>query len=388
MGPAARPARGLGSVDQILSFAMSGSYESLGVDAQGVDETLRGLGGLIQETFSFNEYPPLLPLGYFANVVRLSVDLGLAISTDGVGTKLLIAQQMDKYDTVGIDCVAMNANDIICVGAKPVSMVDYIAVQRLDDRQLGQIAVGLRDGAKQAGINIPGGEIAQVREMIHGPRDGMGIDLVGSCVGVVHPERIVIGQDVKPGDAVVGIAAVGMHSNGFTLARHALFERGGLSVDTRVDELGRSVGEELLEPTPLYVRPIVELLESGLAIHALAHITGDGLLNLSRVAAPVGFVIDAPLPPLPIFSLIQRLAEVETSEMFSVFNMGTGFCVVLAADDADRAIRAATDHGHTARVIGYAVGDESRRVWLPEQGLVGEGKRFRSSTDAPPPRAE
>jgi len=365
---------------------MSTRYQSLGVDAQGVDRALHGLGDLIRDTFTFNDHAPMLPLGFFANVIRLSPKLGLAISTDGVGTKLLIAQTMDKYDTVGIDCVAMNANDVLCVGAKPVSMVDYIAVQRLDDRQLRELATGLREGARLAGINIPGGEIAQVREMIHGPRDGMGFDLVGTCVGTVHPEQMIVGQQIRAGDVVVGISATGLHSNGFTLARHALFERGGLSVDSHAAELGRSLGEVLLEPTPLYVRTVVDMLNAGLAIRALAHITGDGLLNLARVVARVGFVLDTPLPVLPVFELIQRLGSVDDAEMYSVFNMGTGFCVVVTASDADRTIDIAARHGQSAQVIGYAVADQQRRVWLPGVGLVGEGKTFQPSQETPPAR--
>lgn len=363
---------------------MSARYDALGVDTLGVEGSLRRLGAIISTTFDYNPARPLLPLGYFANVIPVSDSLGIAISTDGVGTKILVAQQMDCYDTVGIDCVAMNANDILCVGARPLSLVDYIAVQRLDDRQLGQLAEGLRRGAEMADISIPGGEIAQVREMIHGPRDGFGFDLVGTCIGTVHPDRLIVGRDVHPGDVVVGLASSGVHSNGFTLARHALFERAGLTIDAPLPEVGCSVGEALLAPTLIYVRPVVEMLDRGLAIRSLAHITGDGLLNLSRIDAEMGFVIDTPLPTPPILAAIADRGGIPPAEMYTVFNMGIGFCVVAAAADADEVIDIATRHGHRAAAIGYAVADRQRRVWLPQSGLLGEGKVFTATTDRAP----
>jgi phosphoribosylformylglycinamidine cyclo-ligase len=206
------------------------TYDAVGVDTHGEEDSLRELGKWVEKTFPLNRAVPLLALGYFANVLKLSPELGLAISTDGVGTKLLIAQELGKYDTVGIDCIAMNANDILCVGARPISMVDYIAVQQADPAFLGEIGKGLFEGARQAGINIPGGEIAQVREMLHGHREGHAFDLVGTCVGTVHPERLIVGNGIRPGDLVVGIASSGVHSNGFTLARRALFDEAKLRV--------------------------------------------------------------------------------------------------------------------------------------------------------------
>src|SRR5205814_1343026 len=195
------------------------------------------------QTFSFCPSAPVkLPIGYFANVLQVSPDIGIAISTDGVGTKILIAEQLERFDTVGIDCVAMNANDILCVGARPISMVDYIAVQQADPKLLGEIAKGLHDGARAAGINIPGGEIAQVREMVHGSPDGYAFELVGTCVGTVHPDRVIVGEAVRPGDLVVGIASSGIHSNGLTLARRVLFEHCKLQPTDRLAETGKTAG--------------------------------------------------------------------------------------------------------------------------------------------------
>lgn len=362
------------------------TYAAAGVDTERAEGSLRALAGWIEATFAFNSIRPLLPLGYFANVLPLTPELGLAISTDGVGTKLLIAQALGKFDTVGIDCVAMNANDVLCVGARPLALVDYIAVERADAGLLASIAQGLCAGAREAEINIPGGEIAQVREMLHPTEDGRGFDLVGTCVGTVHPDRVLIGTDVRPGDAVVGLPSSGIHSNGLTLARRVLLDEAKLSLTEPVSELGRSLGEELLEPTRIYVRAVLPMLSAGLRIKALAHLTGDGFLNLARVAVPAGFVIDSLPGPPPIFRLIQRLGAIEPAEMFSVYNMGIGFCIVVAAAEADRVIELARQNGSDASVIGYVVADEERRVWLPQHGLVGRQKQFAPETDPVPPR--
>lgn len=365
------------------------SYKASGVDIQGAESSIRQLAKWIDRTFDLNPCRPALPLGYYANVIPLSADIALAISTDGVGTKILVAEEMDRYDTVGIDCIAMNANDIVCVGATPVALVDYIAVERADPDFLGEIGKGLYEGARQAGISIPGGELAQVREMIRGKRPERGFDLVGTCVGTLHPDRIVVGEHVEPGDVVVALPSSGIHSNGFTLARRVLFEKAGLSVHDRAADLGRSVGEELLTPTHMYVREAVEMLAS-VNVKALAHITGDGLLNVARVKnTRVGFVFDR-LPDVPpIFAMIQRLGGISLAEMFLVFNMGIGFCAVVAPQDAERTIEIARRHGRSAWVAGYAVADPERRIWIPAHGLEGNKGQFRSSTGPTPrnPRA-
>ncbi|MGD9764063.1 MAG: phosphoribosylformylglycinamidine cyclo-ligase [Candidatus Binatia bacterium] len=362
---------------------MALTYGAVGVDTEAVEGALGRLATWVNATFAFNAVTPLLPLGYYANVLPLANDLAVAVSTDGVGTKLLVAQALERYDTVGIDCVAMNANDVLCVGARPVSLVDYIAVHHVDADVLGAIGKGLHDGAQLAGVNIPGGEIAQLREMMPGDV-AYPFELVGTCFGTVHPQRVLVGQDVAAGDAVIGLASSGLHSNGYTLARHALLQRAGLGLHERLPELGRTLGEELLEPTVLYVRPALATLNAGLAVKAFLHITGDGLLNLSRIAAPMGFVIDRPLPAPPIFGLIQRAADVADAEMFRTFNMGTGFAAVVPADEAERACAIASEHGHRAQVIGRAVADSQRRVWLPTHGLVSAGKEFRPAECAPP----
>jgi phosphoribosylformylglycinamidine cyclo-ligase len=357
------------------------AYKSAGVDIAEADAGLRNIVRRITAT-----WPPggpgagigavQLPIGYFANVIDIG-GIGLGICTDGVGSKAIVAEMMRQYDTIGIDCIAMNVNDLLCVGAKPLSLVDYIAVERADAAMLDGIATGLAEGARQAGISISGGEIAQLRDVISG------FDLVGTAVGTVPLDRIIVGRDVRPGDRVIGLASNGLHSNGYTLARRVLFEQAGLSVDAVVPELGLepggTLGEELLRPTFIYVREILELIERVPEIGALIHITGDGLLNLPRVAAEIGFVLDAMPPPPPIFELIQTRGGISRAEMFEVYNMGIGFCVVLPERDVAAALAILARHGRRAWVIGRAVADPQKQVHLPAHGLVGQGKRFRAA---------
>lgn len=317
-----------------------------------------------------------LPIGYYANMIDIGQGMGLAISTDGVGSKLLVAQLVDKYDTVGIDCVAMNANDILCVGARPLSMVDYLAVQAPHPRLLEERGRGLYEGAKQANITIAGGELAQIGEMISGVREGYGFDLAATWLGTVPLDRIVVGQETRPGDVLIGLASTGIHSNGLTLARRVLFDQQGLGVDQHVPELGRRLSEELLMPTRIYVREVSAMLEAQLPIKALLHITGDGLLNLRRIQAEMGFIIDWLPEPPPIFRLIQARGRVSEVEMYQVFNMGVGFCVVTAPPVVDRVRAIASEHGIEAHVLGRAVADAERRIWLRPKRLVSARNAF------------
>jgi phosphoribosylformylglycinamidine cyclo-ligase len=355
-------------------------YRSAGVDDVGEESGLKGLAERVRRTFSFAGAPGepgavRLDLGYYANVIEIAPNLGMAISTDGVGTKLLVAEMLEVYDTVGIDCIAMNVNDILCVGARPITMVDYIAVERADDHVLTAIADGLCRGAEQAGISIAGGELAQVAEMIRGVRPGSGFDIVGTAVGLVPLDRIIVGAGLSDGDLVLGLDSSGIHSNGLTLARRALFESAGYRPDQHVDDLGRSVGEELLEPTRIYVRPVLALLEAVDAVKALIHITGDGFLNLLRAESDVGFEItDLPEPPV-IFELIREAGRVDEGEMFRVFNMGVGFAVVVAEEVADRALETLQAAGAPdARVIGRVTSTEAGSVRIPSRGLAGRRK--------------
>ena len=309
---------------------------------------------------------PCLDFGYYANVLDLGNNVGLAISTDGVGTKIMVAEAMGKYDTIGIDCIAMNVNDVVCVGAEPIAMTDYVAVQEADGEMLSQLAVGLKRGAELARITIPGGEIAQVREIVNG------IDLVGTCVGLVPVDRILTGNGAQPGDAIIGFASSGIHSNGLTLAREVLLGERMSRLSERVAELGRTLGEELLEPTRIYVDLALRLL-AGVDVRALMHITGDGFLNLARVDAPVGFRIESLPETPPVFGLIAAVGGVSPADMYLTYNMGIGFCAVVPEHDADRALAIAAEAGIPGWRIGACTDDPERLVDITPVRLRSRG---------------
>lgn len=362
-------------------MARSFSYKDAGV----LDNQEIGLARLLKwisktESFRKDVGKALLEPRYFANVVKITKDLGIGISTDGVGTKIIVAELMDKYDTVGIDCVAMNVNDVLCVGATPISMVDYIAVEKAKPEVLEKLAKGFYEGAKQAQINIPAGEVAQLGEMIKGASEGSGFDLVGTCIGLVELDKIIIGQDLQEGDVVVGLESSGIHSNGLTLARKVLLENANLTLDQYVPEFGRKLGEELLVPTKIYVQEVLAMLSQNLRIKALIHITGDGFLNLLRVEREIGYEIDFLPSTPPIFSLIQEKGNITDEEMFRVFNMGIGFCVIAAPDDADQVIQIAADHGTKAFVLGRVVEKPVGAIHIIPKKLVGKGKNFIQKT--------
>jgi len=354
-----------------LSNTAENQHKAAGVDIAEADAGLNNIVSRITATWPKSGFGAVqLPIGYFANVVDIG-GVGLAITTDGVGSKAMIADMMRKYDTIGIDCIAMNVNDLLCVGARPVSLVDYIAVEKADAAMLDGIAVGLAEGARQSNISITGGEISQLRDVVRG------FDLVGTAVGTVALDRILIGRDIKPGDRVIGIASNGIHSNGMTLTRRVFFEQAGAKIDTYFAELGCTVGEELLRPTVIYVPEIIEILDKVSSVKALIHITGDGLLNLPRVDAQIGFVIDDLPPPPPLFGLIEKLGGIRRAEMFEVYNMGIGFCMVVDESDADATLAILARHGRTASVIGHAIADPTKSVHLPREKLIGTGKKFR-----------
>ena len=358
--------------------ARRSSYATAGVSAKKEESGLQKLVQCLQETLTprANGLGAVkLPFGYFANVIDVG-GLGVAISTDGVGSKVLIAQMMDRYDTVGIDCIAMNVNDVLCVGAEPLTMVDYIAVQESNSRLLAELAKGLRAGALTARITIPGGEIAQLRDVIKGARAGYGFDLAGTAMGTVPLDRILVGQSIEPDDVILGLRSSGVHSNGITLARR-LFKRHRPT--TRFSDLGRSLGEELLTPTRIYVREVVDILKATIDVKALMHITSDGFLNLLRVASSTGYVIHSLPEPQPIFAIIQREANVSTEEMYRVFNMGIGFCLVVShrGDHVTRAKEILKRHDVEGYEIGRTVTDPERAVVIEPANLVGTDGRFR-----------
>ncbi len=326
---------------------MSDAYAKAGVDQGAADSAV---AGLVRALGAIRLGRPSLqvPLpGHYASVIKLDSETGIALSTDGVGTKLLVAEELGRFDTVGIDCVAMNVNDVICVGAEPLAMLDYIAVQKAEPGVCEEIGVGLARGAELAGVEIPGGELAQLGDLVSS------VDVSGACFGTVPLEEIVDGSAVQPGDVVIGLPSSGIHSNGYTLARSAL-----AGIPLGDDRLGRPLGDVLLEPTEIYVKPVLELLRSEVEVHGLAHITSGGLDNLLRLAAEVGYEIDSPLPVQPIFELIRERGGVSEEEMYDVFNMGCGFCVVVPAEREQEALAMLRAHHPTTQRVGHAVAGE------------------------------
>src|SRR5205085_2277526 len=290
--PRGRPARAR------ESRAMSGAYAHSGVDMSAADRGVAALVAVLKTIDTGRASRSVLASGHYAAVLEVAPNLGIAVGTDGVGSKLIVAEQTGRLDTVGIDCVAMNVNDVVCVGAEPVALLDYLAVEQTDPEVFAAIARGLKAGAEAAGVEIPGGEVAVLPELIRGHPSPGGLDLTAACFGTVALDAIVTGARCAPGDALLGLPSSGLHSNGYTLARRALEP---LGLDARPGALGgASVADALLEPTVIYVRAALELLRSGLPVHGLAHITGGGLANLRRLHAGVGFVVESPLPVHPV----------------------------------------------------------------------------------------
>ena len=349
-------------------------YAETGVDHARKDS---GLGGMVAHLRGTYENNPRARVvgdgGGYASVIEIAgSETALAVSTDGVGTKVLVAQMAGRHDTVGIDLVAMNANDVVCCGANPVAMVDYIGVNVVDGGVLEEISKGLAEGARRAEISIPGGEIAQVRELVKGHGDGPHYDLIGTCVGVVGMNQIVDGSRVQPGDAIVGIASTGLHSNGYSLARRIVFETMKKGIGDRLEECGRTVAEEMLAPTGMYVKEAKALLRAGVLPKGLFNITGGGFTNLLRVAARgVGMRIDRLPEPPPIFRLLQEAGSVSDAEMHQVFNMGIGFAVIVSERRVSDVERVARANDKEAWLIGRVVADPQRRVVITRQGMRG-----------------
>jgi phosphoribosylformylglycinamidine cyclo-ligase len=341
---------------------MSDSYAAAGVDTRQADRAVDALVGVLRTIELDRPSASVLPSGHYASVLRVAPNLGIAVSTDGVGSKIVVAEQADRLETVGIDCVAMNVNDLVCVGAEPIAMLDYLAVEQADPDALARIAIGLKVGAQAANVEIPGGELAVLPELIRGHPSPHGFDLCGTAFGTVALDAIVTGAGARPGDAIVGLPSSGLHSNGYTLARRALLDEGGLSLEDRPPLLeGRSVADALLEPTVIYVRAVLDLLRSDIGVRGLAHITGGGLQNLLRLGGDrVGFAIEQPLPVPPICTLIAEAGDVPAAEMWDVFNMGCGFVALVPAERVDDAVALLSAHHPGTARIGTVTGDGGR----------------------------
>ena len=332
-----------------------------------------------------------LASGYFATLMHLPPGPPLALTTDGVGTKILLAREANRWEPIGVDCVANNVNDLICVGAVPLALLDYMATDRIDEGVLDEVARGLFLGAELAGIAIPGGEIAQIGEMLaDSTGGGPMLDLVGTAIGALPPlepaaqapgsqqtwRQALDGSAVRPGDAVIGLLSSGLHSNGYSLARHALFGKGGMSLTDIVPGTGRRLADALLQPTRVYVKAAEALWAAGITPHGMAHISGGGLLNLARLAADVSYELDAMVPAPEIFTLIAQRGEIPPATMYATFNMGLGFCVVVSKDDQQAALAALKQAGEDCSRVGLVTAQSGKTVSIPSAGLLGRGDTF------------
>ncbi len=314
------------------------TYRDAGLDLDVYEKTIAGMVPLLRRTHTprvldgFGGFASLFSLDYntrlFARNYRRPV---LVSCTDGVGSKLKVASLAGKHDTVGIDLVAMSVNDALCTGGEPLIFLDYLAMPKDDPALTRDLVKGISDGCLEADCSLVGGETAVLPDF-YAPGD---YDMAGFCVGVVERDHIINGKAIRPGDVVLGLASSGLHSNGYGLVRKIVFERAGLKVSDFVPELGRTVGEELLEPTRIYVRPLKNILHhypvKRRVVRGLAHITGEGLEgNVPRVLPPGRrvFLRKGSWPVPAVFGWLQRLGNVPEAEMYRVFNMGVGFVVI------------------------------------------------------------
>ncbi len=331
---------------------MSEAYKQAGVDIAAGNEAVERMKKHVTKTFR----PEVLTgLGGFGGLFGLNKDKYeepvLVSGTDGVGTKLKLAFDMDKHDTIGIDAVAMCVNDVVVTGAEPLFFLDYLACDKVVPEKIEAIVKGVADGCQQAGCALIGGETAEMPGMYAKGE----YDIAGFTVGIVDRPKAIDGSAIEAGDAVIGLASSGIHSNGFSLVRRLLLEQKGYKLTDKLPELeGKTLGDVLIEPTRIYVKQILGMLES-VKIKGMAHITGGGFIeNIPRVL-PEGVNVDikrGSWPVLPIFGLMQRDGAISDRDMYTTFNMGIGMVLVVPADQAEAALNAAKAQGEQAYRIG------------------------------------
>ncbi|HOA16081.1 MAG TPA: amidophosphoribosyltransferase [Bacillota bacterium] len=329
----------------------SATYRSAGVDIDAGNKSVDLIKPHVNRTKTKGVMGGLGGFGALYDVSSLGMKEPVLVSgTDGVGTKLRIAIGMDKHDTIGIDCVAMCVNDCLVSGAKPIFFLDYIALGKLEPELVASIVKGIADGCDMAGCALVGGETAEMPGFYpYGE-----YDVAGFAVGAVEKKKMVDGSKIKPGDVVVGLSSNGLHSNGYSLARRVLLADSGLYFHEHFDELGCTLGEELLKPTRIYVKPMLALMEK-VEVLGMAHITGGGLVENPIRCLPEGCGMELDLGSWevpPVFGMIQRLGKVEALEMLRVFNMGLGFLAIVRPEDAQRAVKALTAAGEKAQIVG------------------------------------
>ncbi len=289
--------------------------------------------------------------GHYAGLIEFNKRI-MTLHTDGVGSKILVAQAMNKYNSIGIDCIAMNVNDTVCLGATPVGYLSYVALEKTNDNLLKEITKGLVKGANMSNIAIVGGETAILSGIITGQRKDYNFDLAGMVLGILeNKKKMILGDKIRPGDIIIGINSSGIHSNGLTLAREVLLKQH--SINDKLDFINKSIGAELLTPTTIYSNIILKIVEKfGTKIHGLAHITGGAFTKLKRLNEHVDYVLDN-LPSIKgIFKQIMVDGNISEKEMYRTFNMGIGFCIIVARETADEIIETINIERMKAGIIG------------------------------------
>ncbi|WP_217949487.1 phosphoribosylformylglycinamidine cyclo-ligase [Bifidobacterium pseudolongum] len=343
---------------------MPQAYENAGVSVEAGYEVVKRIKSHVARTDRLGVVSGIGGFGGLFDLASLNYKEPVLISgTDGVGTKLVIAKLMGKHDTIGVDCVAMCVNDVVAQGAQPLFFLDYIACGKNDPAVLEQVVSGVADGCVQAGAALIGGETAEMPGMY----DEDEYDLAGFTVGCVERSKIVDGSAIAEGDVLIGLPSTGVHSNGFSLVRKALFEQAGYTVETRLPELGdRTLGDVLLTPTKIYVKALMPLFEADL-VHGVAHITGGGFIENVPRMLPEGLAARIELgswPVPPIFDVIERTGDVDHMEMFNIFNMGIGMVVAVPADREDEVMNLLANAGEQGYRIGSVVARGSDGVEL------------------------
>ncbi|MCW4017592.1 MAG: phosphoribosylformylglycinamidine cyclo-ligase [Candidatus Bathyarchaeota archaeon] len=343
------------------------TYTDAGVNREQRHESKKALD-MLHATYKFSRFGPVMHLPY-SNIFQLNEDYWLDLTIEGVGTKVLLAQLADRYDSIGVDAVAMAVNDVIRSGAAPLAISDNIHAQASNPKLVRQWLAGITDGATQSESPVVSGEIGDVAEIINGIKDGAGFDMIVAAIGQVQKEKIITGCGIKAGDVIIGLPSSGLHSNGITLARKILLKQwGGKYRLGEVPEgLGREIVAEMLEPTKIYVKPFLQLTEK-IKVKAAVHITGDAYTkfnNLTAYSQGIGFQFDN-FKPQPIFGLIQQTAKdlgyvISDEEMFTTFNMGWGFGIIVTKEDQDDTLDALENAGAEPEQIGKVV-DEPKIV--------------------------
>ena len=344
---------------------MAVTYKDAGVDVERGYEAVRRMKQHVATTFNENVLGGLGSFGGFYSIENEKMDKPVLVAgTDGVGTKLKFAFLMDKHDTVGIDCVAMCVNDVVCQGAKPLLFLDYIATGYLEPGKVEQIVAGVAEGCRQAGCALIGGETAEMPDF-YGEGE---YDMAGFTVGIVDRDKSISGERVKAGDVLVGMASSGVHSNGYSLVRKLVLG-GGIDINAPVEAFGgKSWGETLLTPTKIYVKPALAACKAA-DVHGIAHITGGGFIeNIPRIL-PDGLTAEIDLgswPVLPVFTELQRMGEMTDRQIYNTFNMGIGMVFAVDASEADAVIAALTACGEKAYRIGRVAetGEDGERLVL------------------------